>query len=202
VARRLSLLKSDRDELRQMLHISPQARVLLHAGGVGDSFGLAEEIAMLRFLSDDFRLVVLGTPSSTSRMDRRDPRVRWTGRVSNREWDQWLAIADIGLAFWSGQTQRSQTVGRWNTPLSWNRLYWYLAGSLPIVGGGHAAIQEFLSETGAGLNVPSLTPAGMAEAVNMVAADEPAFAASSAQAFGSALNYDDQVAPLLEAIAK
>src|SRR4029079_3928598 len=39
-ARRLSQLKSESEELREKLDVPPNARVLLHAGGVGDNFGL------------------------------------------------------------------------------------------------------------------------------------------------------------------
>ena len=110
-----------------------------------------------------------------------------------------MAVADVGLAFWSGRGVSRFPPGRWNTPLSWNRLYWYLAAGIPIAAGGHVALEAFVSETGAGVSTSEVSATAIGRAIGEVLGNATGFEAAARRAYEAGLNYEDQVAELARA---
>jgi hypothetical protein len=200
VAARLRDMRKERGRLRRELGIPADAVVAIHAGGLGPDFGTKEEVLAAETLPPEAIVVFMGT-TPTYLHPSESSRVRLTGRVSRQDWQRWLAIADIGLAFWSGGlSMRGNDLSRWNTPISWNRLYWYLAAGLPIAGGGHPALRAFLEETGVGVGTSIVSVAAVALSIRSVLNGLEEYERAAKRAYDDGLNYDAQVADLARAL--
>jgi hypothetical protein len=110
-----------------------------------------------------------------------------------------MAVADVGLAFWSGGEVSRFPLLRWNTPLSWNRLYWYLAAGIPIAAGGHVTLEGFVNETGTGVSTSEVSGKSIGRAIGEVLANATGFEAAARRAYEGGLNFDDQVAEFARA---
>jgi glycosyltransferase involved in cell wall biosynthesis len=177
----------------------PESRVLLHAGGVAKDFGLTEEIDALRLLPNDVRLAILGTPRLRAQGADGD-RVRWLGYLEEGAWLDWLAAADVGLAMYTPRHAPHPRTAALNTPLSWNRIYWYLAAGVPLVVGGHPALAEFTRDTSTGVDVATPTSIGIAAAVQEALQYHDRFAGRAVELFETQFNYEAQSGPLIDAL--
>jgi hypothetical protein len=193
-------MRKEKERLRGELGVPADALVAIHAGGLGPDFGTKEEILAAETLPPEAIVVFMGT-SPTYLHSSESSRVHLTGRVSRQDWERWLAIADIGLAFYSGGVpMRGSDVSMWNTPISWNRLYWYLAAGLPIAGGGHPALKAFLEETGVGVGTTIVSVASVALSIRSVSNSREEFERAAKRAYDDGFNYDAQVADLARAL--
>jgi hypothetical protein len=192
-------LRQDSEAIRERFGIPPGMRLAIHAGGLAPEFAVHEELDALAALPDDVLIVFVGQHVGTRGLTR--TRARWTGSVTRSEWEQWMAVADVGLAFWSGGGVSRFPLLRWNTPLTWNRLYWYLAAGIPIVAGGHAALEAFVSETGAGVSTSEVSATAISKAIGEALANATGFEAAARLAYEAGLNYEDQVAELARVFA-
>lgn len=190
VSDELRTLRTTRAELLGALGWPEDSVVYLHAGGAGADFGEDEELAALEDLPPECKLVLLGGGHPT---DRASARVHVTGPVDEQWWLRWLATSDIGLAFW---TPRRRFVGtdQWNTPLSWNRLYWYLAAGIPVVATGHPELRHFVLETRAGVWIDDPQPDSIATGLLRALKERKSLGNAGRDAFIRLYNYEAQIA--------
>jgi len=132
-----------------------------------------------------------------SSLGNRPERVISAGEVPDGEWFALLGAADVGLALWTPRMKTDSDASRYNTPLAWNRLYWYLAAGLPVVAGGHDELRAFITETGAGVFVRDVHAASLAEAVRDLLLRRTEFSARAAEAFHDSFNFESQMAGVL-----
>ena len=172
--------------------IGTDARVVVHAGGVASDFGLEVERAAMALLDDDVHLVLLGNfrsraPAST------DDRVHIVGAVNEDTWRNWLAVAAIGLALWTPTgAARLDPLAGWNTPASWNRIYWYLAAGLPAVVGGHRHLRAFADDSGSAVYVDDISAETVAQGVRQALARAAELSAAARSAFRFRLNLEKE----------
>jgi hypothetical protein len=197
VASRMRELRQDSEAIKERFGIPSGVRLAIHAGGLAPEFAVREEMDALAALPDDVVIVFVGRHIGTRGFT--PSRARWTGSVTRSEWEQWMAVADVGLAFWSGGGVSRLPLGQWNTPLSWNRLYWYLAAGIPVAAGGHVTLEAFVSETGAGVSTSKVSAKAIGRAIGDVLANATGFEAAARRAYEAGLNYEDQVAGLARA---
>jgi glycosyltransferase involved in cell wall biosynthesis len=196
VANDIDQRRSRRAEFLSAQGIDPGARVLVHAGGVAADFGLMLECAAMAFLDEDVHLALVGTreagaPSSTDR------RVHTLGGADEESWRDWLAMASAGLALWTPTPKgRADPLARWNTPASWNRLYWYLAAGLPVVLGGHPELRAFGEESDSAVLVSDVRAESLAEGVRQALARSADLAAAARHVFRSRFNFEKESEPL------
>jgi hypothetical protein len=176
--------------------IDTDARVIVHAGGVASEFGLEVECAAMALLDEHIHLVMLGNigsgaPAST------DDRVHIVGAVNEDSWRNWLAVASVGLALWTPRDKtRLDPLARWNTPASWNRIYWYLAAELPAVVGGHRELHAFANESGSAVYVDDISAETVAQGVKQTLARAAELSAAARDVFRSRLNLETESAVL------
>ena len=186
------------DIIKRGFGIPVHSRIAIHAGGLAPEFGVFEESMALTTLPEDVYLVFLGR--SMMAPGQQADRVRWTGRVTREAWEQWIAVADVGLAFWVGGSPSDFPFLPWNTPLSWNRLYWYLAAGIPIAAGGHAMLESFVRQHGVGVATGDVSAQGIGAAVQVALIEAPHFGAAAKEVFESELNFDSQITKLTRAL--
>lgn len=187
-----------RSEVLGIHGIPSSATVLLQAGGVADDFGVLDEIKASAGLPPDLYFLLMG-PDRCSLSDR-PPRVISVGEVSDQEWLALLGSADVGLALWTPRASRELDIS-FNTPLAWNRLYWYLAAGLPVIAGGHDGLREFIAETGAGVFLDEVNAERLAQVIPDVLMRRKELSAHAIKAFQEGMNFEsdmDRVAPLVK----
>jgi hypothetical protein len=190
-------LRQDSEAIKERFGIPPGMRLAIHAGGLAPEFAVREELDAVAALPEDVCIVFVGQHGGTRGLT--PTRARWTGSVTRSEWEQWMAVADVGLAFWSGGGVSHSSLLRWNTPLSWNRRYGYLAAGIPIAAGGHVTLEAFVSETGAGVSTSEVSAKAIGRAIGEALANAIGFEAAARRAYEAGLNFDDQVAKFARA---
>ncbi|MDR7550691.1 MAG: hypothetical protein QN131_12270 [Armatimonadota bacterium] len=191
-ARAISAASKRRTQILSRYGIPPEAKVLLHAGGVADDFGVREEVQAINALPPDVYLVLMGPDRCPTAL--RPPRVVSVGEVSDDEWLELLGAADIGLALWTG---KGRSAGTYDTPYAWNRLYWYLAAGLPVIAGGHPQLSQLIAETRAGLFIGEPEPDKVRQAISVALMRQAELSACAQRAFYDDMNFESQAANVI-----
>jgi glycosyltransferase involved in cell wall biosynthesis len=131
--------------------------VLLRAGAVGERGGIEEAIRSMKRLPDDHCLVLMGRPTAAYGEKLRTmilelelgKRVMMLDRVADQLWKRSLQGADAGhLVHTPGEELSSQLLYQYNSSLSNNRLFQYMAAGLPIITYDDPRLTAIVSEAG------------------------------------------------------
>jgi len=174
----------------QPRHPSRTPSVLVYTGNVTFWSGLEYLIAGLAALArDDLRLWIVGDGLAGYRRRLEGQvqrlglsgRVRFLGRVENREVPAILARADIGIA-----TFQPLSFRRYALPL---KVLEYMASGLPVLGTAGTETEDLLNRHRCGICVP-FAAADMAFGVQSLLADAEGYAAMVRRAQGAIAEYD------------
>jgi glycosyltransferase involved in cell wall biosynthesis len=172
------------------------ARVVLHAGSLGDWTGIQDLVEAAADWPPDWVLVVhtrydaAGTPYLEDLQGRADPgRVRFSLQpVARQEYDRLVDGADVGLAFYvpvadSSFTGRNlETIG-----LSSGKLAYFLRAGLPVIVNEATSIASSVHAAGCGVVVPGAAAVGAA--LELLDGDYEAYSRRACEFFDRELDF-------------
>lgn len=181
---------SKSDKLRQRLGLSPDTRIALYQGNLQPDRELDRLVYAARYLEQDNVIVMMGKgPEETveqlkTLIEREDvaDRVKLLPPVPYAELLDWTASADLGLIVYA--PQHSENI-QLCLP---NKLFEYLMAGLPVLVSSLDVVAEVIRTYEVGAVAPSLVPADIGTAINMLLKDSSALARMRQNALAAAEN--------------
>jgi glycosyltransferase involved in cell wall biosynthesis len=195
------------DVWRRRFGLAADARIVLHAGSLGDWTGIEDILDSVATWPEPWVLVVHTRydAESSAYVDRLRARAT-PGRVffslkpvSRADYDQLIDGADLGLAFYvpigdSPYTRQNiQTIG-----LSSGKLAYYLRAGLPVIVNTAASVAALIENEGCGRAVATAGEIG--HALDEIAADERGYCEAALAFFDRHLDVARAFASVIERI--
>jgi glycosyltransferase involved in cell wall biosynthesis len=176
--------------------LPPQARVVLHAGSLGDWTGIEAIVDSVADWPAEWVLVIHTRydAESSDYVDdlrrRADPRRVWFSLrpVPRQEYDALIDAADVGVALYVATGASSftglniQTIG-----LSSGKLAYYLRAGLPVIVNRAASVADVVESSACGVSVEDAS--GIGAALTQLDADYDRFSANARAYFDEQLDF-------------
>lgn len=159
--------------IREYLHLSEQTRIALYQGNLQLDRGLDRLVLAATYLEPECVLVMMGPNIGTTQVELEQliahqqisDHVKIIPAVPYEVLPIWTASADIGLTIIPLDYTKNM---RMCLP---NKLFEYIQAGLPILSSLLPAVQEILETYNVGKVVPSMEPADIGAAINMLLHD-------------------------------
>jgi glycosyltransferase involved in cell wall biosynthesis len=156
---------SDLDILRKKLNKAPGEKFIIHTGRLTKKNAVSDIILTLQYLSDNIKLLLLGSGEDEEDLKRliRETnvagRVFFLGSLSHSEVAKYLKISDVFV-----RPSLSEGLG--------NSFLEAMAAGLPVIGTPAGGIPDFLKDGETGLFCEVNNPKSIAEKINLLFSDE------------------------------
>jgi glycosyltransferase involved in cell wall biosynthesis len=189
-------------DLRRQLNIPENHMVLVHQGSLQKNRGVEQTIDAVSNIPN-ITYVIIGygqhRPFLENYVERNglSGKVKFFGPVPSDELIEWTASADIGICTIVGKTKSYL----YSMP---NKLFEYTMAGLPVVASNYPDMGAFVTENQMGITCDPESPAAIADAINMLLADNMLREklANGAKIARTAFNWENEHQKLLEIYSK
>jgi len=151
-------------DLRKLLHLPPQSKIILYHGGIGPDRGLLPLVQSFKFLAENYKLVLIGRGSYEMILKQKiqsenlNNRIYLHDMMPLQELFSYIPSANLGVILFENINLNMQ----YATP---NKLFEYLFAGLPVLASNLKEIEKIIREEEVGIIVDTLEPKSIAKKI-------------------------------------